>query len=581
MTNDLVSIDSSTGILSITNKATEFIDEQVIIIVTTTGGEAPYEQRTMPLQVITECSPDSTEITAPELPTIEHPVNYDSSLLSFDAAFTSSNELCPIRTVELDDSSQQHFELIMLTDGFRLRLRPSYQTELNTYTYNLVATASGEGQQTASGTMTVADAEYICENAVSVKVPADVTLDIPKPGNDYDEVIIDFGPYSFCFDSYGLEMSDGSALPPYFTFDSVNGVYTLENAASRLVDNGIVLVLTSGDEVQRTDPIAVKTVCGPGSTDIVPPVLENLVQGLANANLVLSVTDSFASTNEMCPITSYELMGDGGNRVTLRDVDFYFDFNVANDVSDFAVRLKDVYQEIESTYYYTVQATAEGSAYAISRGYMEINSGIDCTTARLSVSSQDMLVMDVEGGFITAVSGTFGSSIPQCKIEEMFMTEESAEFFELTTDDTSFTVTRISSLPAETDPEFFIVYAVAFEQTTTETRMMPLMQEEEVVEFVRSTIPSDFEFNRTLLITILALIAFACLVLTCYLVCKYDMGTSCWCLQPARPQHDSTPGSPNKSVNISVNRSDLGMSTDEVREMDRIIMPITLNMEAS
>ena len=103
------------------------------------------------------------------------------------------------------------------------------------------------------------------------------------------------------------------------------------------------MIYFASGEIQSTDPISINTQCGPDSTDIIPANLPSRIQPLDENNFGFdfSASGSFQSTNAFCPIVSYELVGDGGYRVTQEQVEDYFDFNIFLGVSGFRITLKN------------------------------------------------------------------------------------------------------------------------------------------------------------------------------------------------------------------------------------------------
>ena len=74
--SDVVSIDANSGVLRITNRADKFIDAEVVIRITTSGGREDFIQRTEPVLISSKCSIQSTGIDVAPLRAIEQAVNY-------------------------------------------------------------------------------------------------------------------------------------------------------------------------------------------------------------------------------------------------------------------------------------------------------------------------------------------------------------------------------------------------------------------------------------------------------------------------------------------------------------------------
>lgn len=156
-----------------------------------------------------------------------------------------------------------------------------------------------------------------------------------------------------------------------YSIDLQNGVISLDNRANRFVNDELVLRLRrNGQDIEV--PITVSTSCGPGSTDIDPPTLPNLVKMPNQSSMDLSVSGSFTTSNSNCPIEQYTLFGDGGNRVTLIDADEYFEFSVLPGGQEFRLGLRSQYQNTPGKYFYTVIAQAFGNAMSTASGYILI-----------------------------------------------------------------------------------------------------------------------------------------------------------------------------------------------------------------
>lgn len=107
----------------------------------------------------------------------------------------------------------------------------------------------------------------------------------------------------------------------------------------------------SSTDVRRTECFTVKTKCGLDSTDVfAPDEFEHLSQSANFASNPLSLSDSCISTNERCPITSYELTQGRSS----------FDLGNLND--GFSVSLKYQFLQLQNDYLYTVTCCAEGGA---------------------------------------------------------------------------------------------------------------------------------------------------------------------------------------------------------------------------
>lgn len=158
--------------------------------------------------------------------------------------------------------------------------------------------------------------------------------------------------YRDCFSDIQIELSDGQQ--DYYSVDITQGLVTFENKADRFLSETLELVLyfTSGEQ-EVIDPMTIVTACGPGSTDVVPPDLEKVIQP------DWRIAGGFISTNNYCPIAfgGYVLVGDGGKSVTNEQVENFFDFNsffptvlgantnepIISDLPMFEIRLRDVY----------------------------------------------------------------------------------------------------------------------------------------------------------------------------------------------------------------------------------------------
>ena len=68
-------IDATTGQLSFTNEPGSFVDESIVIVVTTSGGIETIIQKLPEIAIKSQCGPESTIITPPDIGESAQPAN--------------------------------------------------------------------------------------------------------------------------------------------------------------------------------------------------------------------------------------------------------------------------------------------------------------------------------------------------------------------------------------------------------------------------------------------------------------------------------------------------------------------------
>jgi hypothetical protein len=159
--------------------------------------------------------------------------------------------------------------------------------------------------------------------------------------------------------TFSYAMSDGSASPPELTIDPTTGIFSLVNKASIKGTYTVDITIVSSDseewsagstvnDVTHTvTGVEINLVCGPQSTTVTAPLMENLYQ-IPNFVTPLSLSGSFSVSNPTCPVStltvgntlSAQTGNCGGNcfDITLD----YEDDDLTTLSGDFTVTMKDV-----------------------------------------------------------------------------------------------------------------------------------------------------------------------------------------------------------------------------------------------
>ena len=438
-----VTVDEFGGYLFVHTRSDDFIDEEVIIVVTTIIDGEPVVQRTAALRIISECADESTEISSTALPSVSYPANFGYAF-SAEGSFASSNPQCPIEVYELDPQSQTTFEIEHDNDGFRVVLRSAFATLPAHYNYAVIAKGGNRVMGSVSGSMEVKGSTQ-CEKDIQDAVTDDYVIDIPKPGGDHWHKV--FGPFDSCkprvwaiirddcVDTDGLgtvdctltctefgterdavdninQQADGNyndflfndsfeqleheqscttmwqnpdypalgagplcdlhitnreaaahearmaevhalaesciiqrqqnlmpmmfdyGLPveghdDHFRIDHYTGELYFWDSAEYFEDHHVTFVTTHKDgAVVESNPISIRTRCGPTSTDIESLIIDSIVGDPSGLDFSLSA--AFTSSNALCPIESQIISGAGGSRSTSVDVEDFYDFDVTN-----------------------------------------------------------------------------------------------------------------------------------------------------------------------------------------------------------------------------------------------------------
>lgn len=73
---DYYHVNAFTGLVSFDNSGDYVINDEIVIVISSNDQvQFPYVQRTQAFYVITECGPDSTDITRPQLYNLQQPAN--------------------------------------------------------------------------------------------------------------------------------------------------------------------------------------------------------------------------------------------------------------------------------------------------------------------------------------------------------------------------------------------------------------------------------------------------------------------------------------------------------------------------
>ena len=248
----------------------------------------------------------------------------------------------------------------------------------------------------------------------------------------------------------------------HFRIDHYTGELYFWDSAEYFEDHHVTFVTTHKDgAVVESNPISIRTRCGPTSTDIESLIIDSIVGDPSGLDFSLSA--AFTSSNALCPIESQIISGAGGSRSTSVDVEDFYDFEDRG-ADGFAVTLKEDYQEAVGNYFYTIRATALGGADSDASGYMNVTTGkVDaaCYNTRLLAPIE----REIERTFndnetVFSLTGTFKTTVIGCPIQSMSLSTESAQDFRLSFDgDRSFTIYRTTDDPSAND---FTVFATAY-----------------------------------------------------------------------------------------------------------------------
>lgn len=111
-----LTIDSSTGVLTLSNQASKKQAYLIDIDVKTTDGVNDVHQVVTEVSVSSVCGFDSTTVTGTSLPTVEKAPRTVPTLTA-EAQFSSSNPTCPIETVTVH-SAHDSFTVAMTADAY-------------------------------------------------------------------------------------------------------------------------------------------------------------------------------------------------------------------------------------------------------------------------------------------------------------------------------------------------------------------------------------------------------------------------------------------------------------------------------
>jgi hypothetical protein len=274
-------------------------------------------------------------------------------------------------------------------------LNQEYLSIPGTYVYIVQATARGGASDSQLSSMRIGPAEYDCSSGSVYPSQTSFLFDIPPPGDSYQQTIIPGGSYvnskpAGCSSYFSLEMSNGQAVPNYYSINEGTGEIWYSSVGSQVYDQLVIVVHSSDSIMNRLSnfeetsverhPIIVQNQCGSNSASIIIPDLPTLYQS-ANADARdLVLTEYFQSTNPACPIISMTLI-EGTNQF---DFDT-FDFDQTQSYQ-FTVALFDYFTSIENIYQYTIRAVAEGGSSGQATGLMQVTPAqYDCSGSTILI----------------------------------------------------------------------------------------------------------------------------------------------------------------------------------------------------
>lgn len=161
-------VNQATGLISVRNSGDYLMQDVIrVVIHTRTFNENPFVQRTGEIYVVTECGPESTDISIPLLYDVQAPSNARENGLVQNSHFGSSNSLCPIFSVSLCEGAT-YFEFESRpgqsweSHDFEVKLNEFYISNERSYNYAVCAVALGGASASQTGMMWVTDAVYDC-----------------------------------------------------------------------------------------------------------------------------------------------------------------------------------------------------------------------------------------------------------------------------------------------------------------------------------------------------------------------------------------------------------------------------------
>ena len=159
----------------------------------------------------------------------------------------------------------------------------------------------------------------LVQNIGGVDVDRQLTFGIPPRGafsRPYEFDVSSFvsGPNDGCRREYSLEFVDG-VYTDRITVDPALGVLSVTAESDTLIDEKqVVIIVRTLDDAnnlataeQRTESLTISTGCVAGSTSLSAPTMNRMVMR-KGSNTAMDVIASFQTGNNLCPVTSYELL---------------------------------------------------------------------------------------------------------------------------------------------------------------------------------------------------------------------------------------------------------------------------------
>lgn len=121
-------VDQQAGVVQFTNRGDQTVNDQIVLRLT------PRQRRSLlgrslqvqtevtdPINVVTQCGPESTQIDSPELYKLMVP-----NEVTMTGVFTSSNSLCPIESYALDANGGDEVTQTSASEYFDFTFTSSY-----------------------------------------------------------------------------------------------------------------------------------------------------------------------------------------------------------------------------------------------------------------------------------------------------------------------------------------------------------------------------------------------------------------------------------------------------------------------
>lgn len=237
--------------------------------------------------------------------------------MSTGGKFETSNEICPVAEFSIDYGDESFVLTSNDAAEFAMTMNDAANQVEQEYPYVVRATAEGGSTETVAGEMLIAK---VCLAELVETFETSFSYDLPEFGQEFINLPAASTDYisqpdftQGCNQTFAVRLANGRPLPDELVIDELTGIITLTNDATikRSYDLEIDIRTTDNIPENHIDltvtGITIEVVCGPDSTTLTPPVMEEQRKPSVDDTGMIIKDAEFATSNPLCPVALYEL----------------------------------------------------------------------------------------------------------------------------------------------------------------------------------------------------------------------------------------------------------------------------------